>query len=171
MKGSNYTGVYKCKKTNMFYAKNFRNKVCYKSPLFKKETDAARKYDQFVLKYNPRSTKINFPKKIKFLRTKISEYIKVIIYSRQNDKCTLCNDCLGVGRTVDHIIPLFLGGLNNIHNFQAICGTCNKWKTYRFDHFIKNYLKKNKKISLKKILEIQREEFNKFNGEYPIRSY
>jgi hypothetical protein len=183
-KGSNYIGVYKCSKTKLYYSKNYRNKRCYKSSLFKKEVDAARKYDDFILKHDPCAKKINFPiKKITinnkskngfFLnkknitkRPKIPEFIKIIVYSRQDDKCSLCNNSLGIGRIIDHIIPRSLGGLDNINNYQAICGCCNKWKTYRFDYFIKNYLKTNKKPNLNKILDIQKIEFDKFNGPYP----
>jgi len=184
-KGSNYIGVYKCSKTKLFYSKNFRNKRCYKSSLLKKEIDAAHKYDAFILKHDPCSKRINFPilriqknkisknrifllnKKDISKRPRISEFIKIIVYSRQDDKCSLCKNSLGVGRIIDHIIPRSLGGLDNINNYQAICGICNKWKTYRFDHFIKNYLKTNKKFNLNNILNIQKEEFNKFNGPYP----
>ncbi len=181
-KGSNYIGVYKCSKTGHYYSKNYRNKRCYTSKLFKKEIDAAEKYDAFTLKYNPSCKKINFPikkynKSIKnkiilnkknFIskRPRIPEFIKIIVYSRQDDKCTLCTGSLGIGRIIDHIIPRSLGGLDNINNYQAICGTCNKWKTYRFDHIIKNYLKNNKKVNLDTILQLQKVEFTKFNGPY-----
>lgn len=190
-KGSNYRGVYKCFKTKLYYSKNHRNKRCYTSNLFKNEIDAAHKYDAFILKHDPHSKKINFPLKnikiknnIKIKKTKnniyainnknitkrqrISEFIKIIVYSRQDDKCSLCKNSLGVGRIIDHIIPRSLGGLDNINNYQAICGKCNKWKTYRFDHYIKNYLKTNKKFNLDRILNIQKTEFNKFNGPYPV---
>ena len=60
-KGSDYIGVYKCSKTKLYYSKNYRNKRCYKSALFKKEIDAAHKYDAFILKHDPCSKKINFP--------------------------------------------------------------------------------------------------------------
>ena len=172
-KGSKYIGVYRCFKTKMYYSKNFKNKKCYKSKLFKNEIEAAKKYDNFVIKHFKKKTKkINFPqlfkKTNKLKRPKILEYVKIIIYSNQDDKCALCKKSLGIGRIIDHIIPRSLGGLDNINNYQAICGSCNKWKTYRFDHFIKNYLKNNKKFNLDTILKIQKTEFQKFNGPYPF---
>jgi len=188
-KGSDYIGVYKCSKTKLYYSKNYRNKRCYKSALFKKEIDAAHKYDAFILKHDPCSKKINFPifapknkisiKNLKnriFLlnkkdiskRPRIPEFIKIIVYSRQDDKCSLCKNSLGIGRIIDYIIPRSLGGLDNINNYQAICGICNKWKTYRFDHVIKNYLKNNKKVNLDTILQLQKTEFTKFNGPYIV---
>lgn len=180
-KGSKYIGVYKCNKTNKFYSKNTKNKKCYKSKLFKDELDAANKYDTFILNNFKNikniKKKLNFPNNIKkkpnmvkkntTKRPKIYEYIKNIIYAKQNDKCSLCKNSLGVGRIIDHIIPRCLGGIDNINNYQAICGTCNKWKTYSFDHNIKKYIEKYKKINLDDILKFQKKEFNKFNGEYP----
>lgn len=193
-KGSLFYGVYKCLKTNKYYSKNFRNKVCHKSKLYKNEIDAAKQYDKFVLTNNPNSSRINFPKvkKLKKLkkvsklktvkknnivllkkseiqkRPKILEYVKIIIYSRQDEKCILCKNNLGVGRIIDHIIPRSIGGLDNINNYQAICGTCNKWKTYSFDHCLRHYIKNNniKNIKLDTILNMQKKEYNKFNGPY-----
>jgi hypothetical protein len=227
-KGSKYTGVYKCSKTNLYYCLNYINKKCYKSKLFKNEKDAASKYDNVLFKFNPTSRKFNFsminklnelkkniskipkvrlpkvslskvslpkvrlpkvrlpkvshPKikkhKIKkpmikisktiIKRQRIPEYVKIIIYSKQNDKCNLCHKNLGVGRITDHIIPLCIGGINNINNYQAICCSCNKWKTYKFDSFIKKYIQNNKTYKLSTILNIQKREFNNFNGKYPI---
>ena len=196
-KGSLFWGVYKCNKTNKYYAKNYRNKKCHKSKLYKNEADAAKHYDKFIMKYTVSTKKINFPqenkinypikKKINYpkknknnnvillkknkitKRPKILEYIKIIIYSRQNDKCTLCTNNLGVGRIIDHIIPRSIGGIDNINNYQSICGTCNKWKTYSFDHYLRNFIKNNpKNITLNKIINIQKTEYNKFNGPYNI---
>ena len=183
-KGSKYIGVYKCKNTKKFYSKNIKNKKCYKSKLFENELDAAKKYDNFILNnfkdIKNIKKKINFPFNIKKnkknnkiinkntdKRPKIYEYIKNIIYDKQNDRCSLCIKSLGVGRIIDHIIPRYLGGIDNINNYQAICGTCNKWKTYSFDHNIKKYIEKHKKINLNDILKFQKKEFNSFNGEYP----
>ena len=57
--------------------------------------------------------------------------------------------------------------LDNINNYQAICGTCNKWKTYSFDHYLRNYLKNNSQnIILDDILKLQNQEYIKFNGPY-----
>ena len=100
-------------------------------------------------------------------RNQISNFHRNIIYTKQNDLCNICLNKLGVERILDHIQPLFLGGADKEYNYQAICGSCNKWKTYKFDSFIKKYIQNNKKYKLSTILNIQKREFKKFNGEYP----
>jgi hypothetical protein len=95
-------------------------------------------------------------------RPKVHEYIKNIIYDKQDDKCILCKDKLGVCRIIDHIIPRSIGGFDNINNYQALCGVCNKWKTYNFDHFIRNYIKNKLYLSIESIKNIQNEEYKKF---------
>jgi hypothetical protein len=74
-------------------------------------------------------------------RSIISNFHRNIIYTKQNDLCNICLNKLGVERILDHIQPLFLGGADKEYNYQAICGSCNKWKTYEFDHFLEKYLK------------------------------
>lgn len=37
--------------------------------------------------------------------------------------------------TVDHVLPLDLGGPNNLDNLQPLCGSCNSWKGNRHIDF------------------------------------
>ena len=195
-RGSKYIGVYKCSKTNQYYVKYTRDRITYKTRFFKKETDAAKQYDEISLKYNPNIKYVNFKnsrknikskivkkktynkivnsrkniksKIIKFTpkRPKLPEHIKVTVYSRQKNNCTLCKKTLDICRVVDHIIPRSLGGKDNINNYQCICGPCNKWKTFKFDHIFKNFIKKNKRFSLEKIKFFQNKYFKSFHEPY-----
>jgi hypothetical protein len=96
-------------------------------------------------------------------RSKISHFHRNIIYTKQNDMCNICLNKLGVERILDHIQPLFLGGADKEYNYQAICGSCNKWKTYEFDYFLEKYLKSKKYDTNKNltnfILSIQKRKY------------
>lgn len=49
------------------------------------------------------------------------------------------NACLRCGAmedlTIDHVVPLVLGGSNHISNLQLLCRTCNSWKNARIMDF------------------------------------
>lgn len=49
----------------------------------------------------------------------------------QKNKCPVCRVSLKKGYHVDHIIPLFRGGTNDIRNIQILCPTCNLKKGSR----------------------------------------
>jgi len=161
-------------KKKQFYSKIVINRRCY-IRYFDNEIDAANKYDEMLLKHNPSSKKTNFPKKIYFKnnilkRPVIKEYEKNIVSSRQKNNCNLCKESLDTDRIIDHIIPRYLGGKDNINNYQSLCGNCNKWKTHDFDFMIKKILSKQKDIPLDIILKIQESKFTKKMGKYPINS-
>ena len=93
-----------------------------------------------------------------------------MIYEKQNDKCALCDKSLGIGRIIDHVLMRSLGGCDNINNYQGLCATCNKWKTFHFDQFVRNYFKNNSKttIDFNQLLNLQKEQYNDFFGQHPI---
>ena len=49
---------------------------------------------------------------------------------RQSDKCALCGEKILTMHeaTIDHIVPLSLGGLDNIKNMQLAHSKCNQKK-------------------------------------------
>ena len=47
---------------------------------------------------------------------------------RQRHKCPFCSANLKQGYHADHIMPLALGGSNDIRNIQLLCPTCNDSK-------------------------------------------
>lgn len=55
--------------------------------------------------------------------------LKPTIASRDGWKCWLCGDALTPSTaTVDHRIPLSLGGTSDVHNLFLSCGPCNNEK-------------------------------------------
>ena len=69
-------------------------------------------------------------------RKNITENVRYEVFARANFRCEACgnspkidNDCV---LHVDHIIPFSLGGIDNITNYQCLCGSCNISKGNRY---------------------------------------
>jgi hypothetical protein len=172
IKGSKYIGVYFDSDKNKYYFKLSKYRKIYKSKKFDNEIDAAYSYDQYIInnnlkrKLNFKRTKLNnnVIKHDYTKRTKIPDFTKNRIYSQQGEKCILCKNYLGEFRVMDHVKPLYLNGPDNITNYQALCGSCNAWKTYAFDKIIKDHLEKKPDMSLDMIRRLQAERYLKFNS-------
>jgi 5-methylcytosine-specific restriction protein A len=59
----------------------------------------------------------------------VSESRKKFVAARQQWKCATCSAMLDFTYEVDHIVPLFLGGTNEVDNLAACCVSCHKKKT------------------------------------------
>tara|TARA_B100000674_G_scaffold489244_1_gene502880 strand:- start:1557 stop:1976 length:420 start_codon:yes stop_codon:yes gene_type:complete len=62
-------------------------------------------------------------------RRRVSQLTKKIVASNQKWKCKHCDDTLDFTYEVDHIIPLYQGGTNQVENLQALCRNCHGRKT------------------------------------------
>ena len=186
-KRSLYYGVFKCNNINKFYFKVKSNKKCFKSSIFNNEINAAKNYDNYLLENNIKK-KLNFPKKINtknnmciikknikirilkknnMIRKRVPEYMKLMSYELQENNCALCKKSLKIDRIVDHIIHRKFGGPDNtINNYQTLCSLCNKWKTYNFDHYLKDYLSKKKNIFINEILDVQKKKYSIFFEQF-----
>ena len=59
----------------------------------------------------------------------VSESKKKYIASNQQWKCKKCDLLLDATYEIDHIIPLYKGGDNEISNLEALCRNCHGNKT------------------------------------------
>jgi len=59
----------------------------------------------------------------------VSSQTKKIIASNQKWKCGICNNIMDYTYEVDHHIPLFKGGTNDMSNLMALCRNCHGKKT------------------------------------------
>ena len=63
-------------------------------------------------------------------RRKYSLEERKIIYNRSDRCCALCGQTLSLkSLTLDHIVPLSLGGEDSMENLQAVCFACNQLKS------------------------------------------
>lgn len=61
----------------------------------------------------------------------VTGLMKKIVGSKYEWKCAGCKSLLDEGYQVDHIIPLFKNGSNELDNLQPLCGTCHNKKSIR----------------------------------------
>ena len=62
-------------------------------------------------------------------RGSIPKTIRNEIYSRDGHKCQFCLRSLDLAElTIDHLVPLALGGLDEITNYVTCCRSCNNLK-------------------------------------------
>ena len=62
-------------------------------------------------------------------KRKVKELTKKTVASNQKWKCNICNNILDASYEIDHIIPLYKGGSNDMYNLQALCRNCHGKKT------------------------------------------
>ena len=68
--------------------------------------------------------------KSKIKRKSYSDEQRKIIYNKSNGRCELCGQRLLLeNMTLDHIVPLSLGGEDDMENLQATCFACNQFKS------------------------------------------
>lgn len=68
-------------------------------------------------------------KKCKIHKRNVSSLTKKMVASNQQWKCGSCNQTLDYTYEIDHHIPLFKGGSNELSNLIALCRNCHGKKT------------------------------------------
>ena len=67
--------------------------------------------------------------KSKNKRNNISQMMKKIVASGQHWRCNICKKILDASYEIDHILPQYKNGGNDISNLQALCRNCHGNKT------------------------------------------
>jgi 5-methylcytosine-specific restriction endonuclease McrA len=68
-------------------------------------------------------------KKCKIHKRNVSSLTKKMVASNQQWKCGSCSQTLDYTYEIDHHIPLFKGGSNEVSNLIALCRNCHGKKT------------------------------------------
>jgi 5-methylcytosine-specific restriction endonuclease McrA len=98
-----------------------------------------------------------------YKREKVSDRTRMKIFmDQQRNTCNGCFEILLSNHEIDHILPLHLGGSNDIKNLQALCPNCHRLKTQYLDTEIEELLKENEKMTLKMIVSMQKTMFERF---------
>jgi hypothetical protein len=76
-----------------------------------------------------------FTKAGRLRRCRVPKWAKSAVYFRDRGRCARClADLTGLvasqnDQNFDHIVPLALGGMNDVTNLQLLCGACNRRKS------------------------------------------
>lgn len=95
----------------------------------------ARTFDLYFADHIPIGSEHFFERRGKLKRTSIPEWVKRAVLHRDRGMCAACNKDLSglvsaqTDKHYDHIVPLALGGLNDITNIQLLCEKCNLEKS------------------------------------------
>lgn len=80
--------------------------------------------------YYPYDTEDIIGFNVKKKRKTYSKEERKIIYNKSGGCCELCGQRLSLeNMTLDHIVPLSMGGKDDMENLQAVCYACNQFKS------------------------------------------
>ncbi len=144
------------------YKKNKESIIIRVSAWRKKNLDKTRKYFVDWVLRNPEKAKISGIARTKKWHDKHPLKVRAIklerrcrlsgnggnytpeewqgLLDKSNGSCLMCRQPVGIKKlTVDHILPVSLGGTNFVNNLQPLCHSCNAkkhTKVLRFDYNI-----------------------------------
>ncbi|MGQ4646853.1 HNH endonuclease [Lyngbya aestuarii] len=77
---------------------------------------------------------------VKTPRIHIPPAVRKYVFERDNYQCRSCGKTAQKTKlTIDHIIPLALGGQNDLSNLQTLCHSCNQQKKHHLDPRFRRY--------------------------------
>lgn len=118
-------------------------------------------------RYRRRSCKNSRTKRCKILnrtihkRKQFSVVTRNRVCSNQKWSCNYCKKLLSDVFIVDHVVPLFLGGTNEEYNLQALCPSCDRYKTSHIDHHVLRPMAENKELTNQDVYQAQNDHYHK----------
>ena len=88
---------------------------------------SARKIRNYYVKDPATNIRYTYSKDTR--RIHFPDEVRQLIYNTAQGRCVLCGRKIVYDKmTLDHIVPLAVGGLNDIKNLQCTCEACNLFK-------------------------------------------
>ena len=100
-------------------------------------------------------------------RKKFTQQTKNKICSRQKWDCNYCKKRLTDVYHIDHMVPLFIGGTNETWNLQALCPSCDSFKTAYIDNKILFPLSKKCEVKPSDVIKAQKDNYHKMECLHP----
>jgi len=94
-------------------------------------------------------------------RKKFPIATRLKVAKKQEWNCNWCKEKLPDTFIIDHMVPLCLNGRDEEFNFQALCNSCERYKTSRLDYEILLPLSKSKKLTKEDVLLAQDQHYHK----------
>jgi 5-methylcytosine-specific restriction endonuclease McrA len=101
--------------------------------------------------------------KNKYFRQQFPAIMRNKICANQKWKCNFCLKTLSDKIIIDHMIPLFLNGSNGTFNLQALCPSCDRFKTSYLDIKVLKPFNQKQQLTVKDVLRIQKEHYFMMN--------
>ena len=86
---------------------------------------------KLLIHFKDVDTKTLFQNNNKKVRRNVNESKKKYVAFGQRWICQKCNQILDAAYEIDHIIPLYKGGNNDVTNLEALCRNCHGKKTLK----------------------------------------
>lgn len=100
-------------------------------------------------------------------RKKFTQQTKNKICSSQHWNCNFCKKRLKDVYHIDHMVPLYIGGSNETWNLQALCPSCDTFKTSFIDNNILFPLAKERTVTPQDVINAQIENYHKMECVHP----
>lgn len=118
----------KIEDSKIWYENNQRRKLDVAKKWCKEHREYRRVATATYAKAHPEVSRVRSARRRAMKHKASGSFIKKDIKAmlkRQKEKCVVCKIDISNNYHIDHIMPLILGGSNEVSNIQLLCPTCN----------------------------------------------